>query len=366
MRSLLAFRPGPPSGEVAIKHLLRILTVFAKAGFWVLCYHYFGSEALLNVVAAWIFVLATKDLTFARVRLSNMVRPEKRRSSLVTSISLEAAILVARAVLILAISQILLSFERTVAAIVAGLILCALFWSRETLITLIRAYRVTTLPKYATFAAAASGLVAVVLFAGSGMGAVDATVGALITREAVHLIGYAVIAVIGRTTRRFRQDPAEDSDEEDDDSGATVAVIGSDGKEIRSTFKIFIGDNVVYSRWRAMQFGSRFVASGLMGPFGGAISRLFFAYRRPGDYVHKDERMPLGKLALVVVALIAMLALGAYAAARFGLLQAFGIAIAAFVLRIVALGLNILMWSRLAVFVGQDVPVPRLRRRKRD
>lgn len=354
------------SGEAALTHILRVLTIIARGSLWALSYLYFGPEALLHVAAAWLFVLGTKDLTFARVRLSNIGRREKRRMALAKSISLETAILLARAMLILSVSQLLFSFERTVAAIVSGLVLCTLFWARETLITLVRVYRVTHLPKYATFAAAASGLATVVVFANRGMSGVDATVGALITREAVQFLGYLLIAIIGGSTSRFRQVTGAGSDEEDEDSGANVAVIGSDGTEIRSTSKIFIGDNVVYSRWRALQFGSRVVAGGLMGPFGGVISRLFFAYRRPGRYVHKDRSLGTWKLVLLSFAFVLMLGLAVVVAGRFGLLHAFGIALAGFAFRLTALSANMLLWSRLSVFVGQNVPVPFARRRNRD
>lgn len=365
LRSLLAYPP--VGGREAVKHMLRVLTLIAKASFWAVCLHYFGPEALLKVAAAWFFVLGIKDLTFARVRLSNMARPEKRRTALIKSIILELAILLGRTMLILFISQLLFNFDQIVSEIVSSLMISALFWGRETLVTLARVYHVVNLSKYATFSAAVSGLAAVIVFAHAGMGAVDAVVGALITREIVQFLSCLLIAIIGGSTSRFRHIGGGDSDEEDEDSGANVPVIGSDGKEISSAFKIFIGDNVVYSRWRALQFCSRVVAAGLMGPFGGIITRLFFAYRRPSPYVHAHQSLRIRQVVLLGFAFVLMLGLAVIIAGRFGLLQAFGLAASAFAFRLAALTANVLLWSRLSVLVGQNVPVPTfMRRRTRD
>jgi hypothetical protein len=335
----------PIDAPAVAMHGVRIATATFRACFWLVCFHYFGTEALLFVAAAWTFVLAAKDLTAARVRLANMADPIKRRAAIGKSIALELGLLAVRVVIIGLIGAVLPQFNQTVAVLVTALTVCALFWARETMVTLARIYQVGPWLRYATLLSSLTGLALILLFAERDWDPVAGATTALIIREAVTFAGYAVVVLIGKLSGREARAAGSVGDEADEDETAGAApLIGADGREIRSTFKIFIADNVVYSWWRIVQFGTRLLASGLLGPFGSIGSRIFFTYRKPGAFVERKPRPPVGRMILIGGVLATLLALVAVLAQRSGLLHAVGIVAVAFVLRIVGLGLNLLLW----------------------
>lgn len=333
-------------------HAVRVSTVLAKTCFWLLCYHYFGARALLYVVAGWAFVLLARDLTFARVRLVNLMNPAKRDAALVRSVSLEGGLLVLRMALIAGVASLVAQFQPTVAAIVAGLAICPVLWSRETLVTLIRQQGVLRLMRYLVLLSSLAGLATIALMAELDQGPVCAAIAALLVREAVLLVGDVVLVALARAFPSLRAEASDDDDDDDEEGGAVVAR-HEDGRPIRSGFRVFIADNVVYSRWRAMQLASRVVANGLLGPLGAFATRLFFTYRRPGDYVHRPQRMSTLRVALVGGAVLACAALLAWLAETYGLLPAAGILAAAFAARIVAISLNLLFWRSLSDRIGR-------------
>lgn len=326
------------------RHGTRIATAIFRACFWLACFHHFGTEALLFVAAAWSFILGVKDLTFARVRLANMADPLKRRAAIAKSVGLEIGLLVLRLALVAAVGGILLAFNQTVAALVTALMVCVLFWARETMVTLARVYGVAPLLRYATLLSSLSGLVLIVLFARRGWDPVAAATSALIIREAVTFVGCGAVAASGMLSRNAREGQPKEDDEDEDEAGGALPLIGADGKEIRSTFKIFIADNVVYSWWRIVQFGTRVLAGGLLGPLGNIGTRIFFTYQRPGGFGQSKARPSPGRMVLIGGALAAAAVVVAVVAHRSGLLHAVGIVAAAFALRIVGLGLNLLLW----------------------
>ena len=341
--------------EDALKHVVRVSTIVARASFWALCFHYFGAEALLSAVAAWAFLIGAKDLTFARVRLANMARPEKRRSALTKSIALELFILALRLVVLALIAWLVRPIDAAVTAVVVGLMLCAPFWARETMATLSKVQRVNWLNRYVTLTSSLAGLGAIILFARAGLEPLRATVIALVLREAVTFFGFIAMLVLGRLGLFRDKDVTDEAEEGDDDGGMAVAVIGPDGTEIQSTFKRFLADNFVHSRWKASQLGTRIVANGLLGPFGSIVTRIVYAYRQPGPYVHDSRRMPFHRVALLAVLIGTIVVIGGYLASRSGLLDEYGIMVGAIGFRAVALVLNLLLWQRLSLLVGEDV-----------
>lgn len=357
-----------PSRQDALSFAVRVLTACAQTFFWAVCYHYFGTKAVIHVVAAWAFVSAAKDLSFARARLANMANPEKRRSALAKSVSIEALLLVLRVALIFGIGHAVARLDSSVSRIALGLIPVAIFWPRETLITLTRVYRVNGLNRYVTLLAAISGLSALILLAEWNFTPERAATGALLIREATSFFGYAIVVALGRFSGRFQaaMRPGDD-DDADDEGGGAVVVLDEQGREIRSTFKTFIADNVVHSHWRVVKFGTRVVAHGIFGPFGTVLSRLFFSYRQPGPYVHKERRVSARTVAGVVLALV-MIGVGLVVAQRFGLLKAVKVAGAGFGLRAIGLGVNTLLWRRLRSLVGTGlkVRVPKMPFRSKD
>lgn len=331
------------------KHVARLGNVLARASFWAVCFHYFGSEGFLFVAAAWMFALGVKDLTFARVRLTSLEDPAKRGRAIRRSLLTEAVLFALRLAALVAIALLLRPFNATVAALVWIMTVCPLFWVRETSTTLMRAYRVARLGTYVTLAAALGGLAAIVYFAETGMRGVDAAVGALIIREAIAFVGVTLGAVAGRLGLRVGEDDFQDEEE----GQQQFSVTGTGGEEIRSPWKLLIADNVVWSRWRLVQFASRFIASGVLGPFGNIGARLFFTYRQPGAYVHRSERISARKIALFAtlstLVLFALVALGE----RLGLLHALGITIAGFMFRLASHAANALLWRQLTPFIAK-------------
>jgi len=99
----------------AVRHSVRILTIVAKASFWALCYHYFGSKTLLYVVASWTFLLGVKDVTFVRVRLSSIKNPKKRSRGYMQSVSAELVLIALRIGAIFALSALVAPFNKNVA-----------------------------------------------------------------------------------------------------------------------------------------------------------------------------------------------------------------------------------------------------------
>lgn len=354
-----------------VKHVVRVSTIVARASFWAVCVHYFGAEVLLSAVAAWAFLIGAKDLTFARVRLANMTRPSKRRSAIAKSIALELFILVLRLLVLLLIVRILEPLDGAVSAIVAGLMLCVPFWARETMATFARVRRVKWSSRYVTLASALTGLGAVVVFAHAEVDPLTATVIALVLREAVTFFGFAAaILPVGmsvspaKAARDDEDEEDEEDEDEDDDGGKAITAIGPDGKPIRSTFKIFLADNIVHARWKISQLGTRVVAHGLLGPFGNIGTRLVYAYRRPAPYVHGAKVLPVRKMVAMGVAAAAVIAIGGYLAGGEGLLNEYGIAVGAVAFRASAVSLNLLLWQRLSGLIGSDVK-PRLGRWRR-
>ncbi len=338
----------PTSAGSLAKHVARLGNVLARASFWAVCFHYFGSEGFLFVAAGWMFMLGVKDLTFARVRLTSLEDEGRRGRAVRRSLAAEAGLLVLRLAALLAIALLLRPFSTTVAAFVWSLMICPLFWVRETSSTLMRAYRVARLGTYVTLLAGVGGLVAVVYFAETGARGVEAAIGALIVREAISFVGMTLGALAGRLGLRFGDDSFEDEEE----GRQQFSVTGTGGEEIRSPWKLLIADNVVWSRWRLVQFASRFIASGMLGPFGNIGARLFFTYRQPGAYVHRSERLSARKVALFAAGSTVMLLVLVTIGQRFGLLHALGITIAGFMFRLASHAANALFWRQLTPLIA--------------
>jgi hypothetical protein len=334
----------------ALRHGVRIATIIAKASFWAVCYHYFGTKALLYVAASWMFMLGVKDLTFARVRLSSLQNPEKRTEAFRKSVSAELVLIAIRLGAIFALSWFILPFNRNVAEVLPILAVCAGLWARETFIATSMAYGTGSLRVYVAFIAAASSIGSVITFAENNLDAIHSAIWALLIREAVMFTGYAAVALIGAFGIRLQT--VDDLDE--DEGGDAMPILAPDGREVRSAWKILIADNVVYSRWRLMHFATRFVAHGILGPFGGVATRIAFTYRKPRPYAHHSNRISVGKIVLFVVAAGVIVSAIGFFAQRAGLLQALGIVVAAFVFRLAALGMNLLIWRQLSPIVGRN------------
>ena len=131
-------------------------------------------------------------------------------------------------------------------------------------------------------------------------------------------------------------------------------MVTANGREVRSAWKVLIADNVIHSRWRMMHFATRFVAHGVLGPFGSVITRIFFTYGQPSPYKHQASRISTAKI--VGLALLATITTSTiiYLAEQAGLLKALGIVVAAFLFRLVALVLNLLFWRQLSPIVGRQ------------
>jgi len=333
----------------ALRHAVRILTIVIKTSFWAVCYHYFGSKALLYVAAGWVFALGVKDLTFARVRLSSLQNPAKRAEAFRKSVTAELGLIAVRLAAIFALSWLIFPFNRHVAAVLPILAISAGLWARETFIAASTAYGTGSLRLYVSFIAAVSSIGSVIYFAENNLDPIHSAVWALLIREAVSFFGFAAVTLLGAFGFRLK---TEGEDEEDEDGGDSVPVVGPDGREIRSTWKLLIADNVVYSRWRLMHFATRFVAHGILGPFGGVATRIAFSYRKPRPYQHHSKPISVGRIVAFVLAAGVIVAAIAFVAERAGLLQALGIVVAAFVFRLAALNMNLLFWRQLSPIVG--------------
>jgi hypothetical protein len=351
-----------------LKLVVRTATIVAKACFWLVCFHYFGSANLLFVAAAWTFILAIKDLTFMRIRLSGgFADPERFRGTLLKSVAAEAVLLALRLGLALLFLPVLRIFHATTAAMFTTLLVGMIFWSKETLIALASAFKVGRWRRYVLLLGNTGALAGIVLLAELDVGAVVAASTALVLREAIVFTGSLVIVLAGAWLDSSRRPDEEDEEEEDDDDGSVARVLDSDGNPVRSATKVLIADNYVYSRWRMVQFWTRTAAHGAFGPFGSIAARFFFTYRKPGPYRHRDARSPLGRVLLIAAGVAVAAAVLAYLAERAGVLHALGIVAAAFGLRVVAQSLNLLLWRRLSPLVGSKVKVrlPGLRHLRR-
>ena len=345
------------------RHLVRIVSALAKTGFWLAAYHYYGPKAFLYVSAAWLLALGAKDLTFWRIRLRRLHRPTQRTQALWLSIWLELGLLAVRLALTFGLSLLVGLFSPTVASVLVGLMLCTIFWSRETLNNLMRVYEVGALRIYIVMLGAIAGIGTIIACAETGRTAIVAAVAGLVVREAVQFFGMTLIVIAGRFGLRA---PGDDVDE--DEGGAEESVAVSGGREVRSTWKLLIADNIVWSRWRLIQFGTRYAATGLLGPFGGFASRMLFSYRKPGAYKHRETRLSAWKIAGMALLGATSLTVLIMVAARWGLIHALGLTLAASVFRLVAIVANTLLWRQLSPLVGMEgkipSPIPQALRRK--
>jgi len=332
----------------ALRHGVRVATIIAKASFWAVCYHYFGTKALLYVAASWMFMLGVKDLTFARVRLSSLRNPEKRADAFRKSVAVELVLIAIRLAAIFALSWLIFPFNRNVAAVLPILAVCAGLWARETFIATSMAYGTASLRIYVAFIAVVSCIGCVIYFAENNLDPIHSAIWALVIREAVSFFGFATVALLGTFGVRLQRI----DDEDDEDGGDSAPIVALDGREVRSAWKLLIADNVIYSRWRLMHFATRFVAHGILGPFGGVATRIAFAYRKPRPYSHHSKRISVRRIVLFVVAGGVIVSAMAYFAERAGLLHALGVVVAAFVFRLAGLGMNLLFWRQLSPMVG--------------
>jgi hypothetical protein len=244
-----------------------------------------------------------------------------------------------------------------------------IFWSKETLIALASAFGVARWRRYVLLLGNSGALAAIVLLAEFEVGAVVAASTALVLREAIVFTGSLAIVLAGAWLGSSRQEGDGDDEEDDEDDGSVARVLDADGRPVTSATKVLIADNYVYSRWRMVQFWTRTAAHGAFGPFGSIAARFFFTYRKPGPYQHRDQRLPIGRIALIACGVAVAAAVLVYISERAGVLHAVGIVAVAFGLRVVAQSLNLLLWRRLSPLVGSKVKlrVPGLRhlRRKR-
>ena len=336
------------SAASALRHSVRILTIVAKASFWALCYHYFGSKTLLYVVASWTFLLGVKDLTFARVRLSSIKNPLKRRRGYVQSVSAELVLIALRLGAIFALARLVEPFNQDVAATIPILAIAAGFWARETMITIANAFHIGSLRIYVALVASLAALASIIYFAENNLDPIHSAIWAMLVREGLTFFGFALVALLGCMGLRTK---AEADDDDDEDGGEAMPIVAPDGREIRAAWKVLIADNVIYSRWRIMHFATRFVAHGVLGPFGGIVARIFFTYRKPKPYAHQ-ERLPVGKIIAVTLVAAVVVSAIVVVAEKAGLLHAVGIAAAAFLFRVAAMSSNFLIWRQLSPIVG--------------
>jgi len=336
------------SAASALRHSVRILTIVAKASFWALCYHYFGSKTLLYVVASWTFLLGVKDLTFARVRLSSIKNPLKRRRGYVQSVSAELVLIALRLGAIFALARLVEPFNLDVAATIPILAIAAGFWARETMITIANAFHIGSLRIYVALVASLAALASIIYFAENNLDPIHSAIWAMLVREGLTFFGFALVALLGCMGLRTK---AEADDDDDEDGGEAMPIVAPDGREIRAAWKVLIADNVIYSRWRIMHFATRFVAHGVLGPFGGIVARIFFTYRKPKPYAHQ-ERLPVGKIIAVTLVAAVVVSAIVVVAEKAGLLHAVGIAAAAFLFRVAAMSSNFLIWRQLSPIVG--------------
>ena len=333
----------------AMRHSVRILTIVAKASFWALCYHYFGSKTLLYVVASWTFLLGVKDLTFVRVRLSSIKNPKKRSRGYVQSVSAELVLIALRIGAIFALSALVAPFNKNVAATIPMLAIVAGFWARETTITTANAFHAGSLRIYVAMVAAFAALGSIIYFAENNLDPIHSAIWAMMVREGLTFFGFALVALLGCIGVRTK---GEADDDDDEDGGEAMPIVAPDGRAVRAAWKVLIADNVIYSRWRIMHFATRFLAHGVAGPFGGIVARIFFTYRKPKPYEHHTSRLPVGKIVAVAVAAAIVIAAIVVVAEKAGLLHAVGIAAAAFLFRVVAMSFNLLVWRQLSPIVG--------------
>lgn len=301
------------------------------------------------------FALGVKDLTFARVRMANLRDPARRAREWRKSVTTELGLMALRLAAFTGLAIILVPFDRNVAAIVSVMAVCAGLWTRETFISTATAFRTGGWRIYVSFIAAAGAIGSVIYFAENNLDAVHSAIWALLIRESVTFFGYAGVAFLGAIGVQPPKKAAVpiDEEDEDEDGGAAASIVGTDGREIRSAWKLLIADNVIYSRWRMMHFATRFVAHGILGPFGSVVTRIAFAYGKPRPYRHHESRISAGKIVGLSLAAAITISTTIYLAQRAGLLEAVGIVVAAFLFRLVALTLNLLFWRQLSPIVGR-------------
>ena len=336
----------------AFRHSIRILTILAKASFWAICFHYFGTKALLYVVASWTFLLGAKDITFVRVRLSSLRDPAKSKMAFAKSVATELTLIALRLAVLFVLAMIVAPFNEVVAAVIPMMAICAGFWARETFIATAAMHRTGGLRAYVSFFASFAALAAIVFFAENGFDPILSAIWALLIREGLTFFGFALVALMG-CFGIGAKGGIEDID--DEDGGDVAAVIAPDGTAVRSAWKLLIADNVIYSRWRMMHFATRLVASGIAGPFGGVVTRIAFTYRKPKPYRHHGKRISVLKIVGYGLAAAIMISIVIYFGEKWGLLHVIGIAAFAFLFRVAALTINLLTWRQLSPLVGAPV-----------
>lgn len=341
----------------AFRHSVRILTILAKASFWAVCFHYFGTKALLYVVASWTFLLGVKDITFVRVRLSSLKDPAKSGMAFAKSAAAELTLITVRLAALFGLAMIVAPFNKVVAAVIPMMAICAGFWARETFIATAAMHRTGGHRAYVSFVASFAALGSIIYFAENGLDAIHSAIWALLIREGLTFLGFALVALMG-CFGIGAKGGIEDVD--DEDGGDVATVVSPDGSPVRSAWKLLIADNVIYSKWRMMHFATRLLANGIAGPFGGIATRIAFTYRKPKPYRHHQKRISTVKIVGYGLIAVGLVSAVIYFGERWGLLHAIGIVVAAFLFRVTALTLNLLFWRQLSPRVGAVQSTKRL------
>jgi hypothetical protein len=340
------------------KHFIRIGTILATTSFWLVCAHYFGAKAAFYTGAAWAFALGIKDFTYMRVRLKSADKAERRGKALKTIFLIELLLLLLRMGLMTGLTAILRVYSAQTAIALSGMIAVCFLWMREMFTVMMRAYGVRSLAGYISLTRALTGLVTLIVLAEWNWSAPQAAAGALLTREAVTFVGQALAVFAGKLGLRTKGEAFDDEDGVEQD-----VIESTDNRTITSQWSLLLADNLVWSRWRWMQFATRNIASGIFGPFGTIGARMLFAYRRPGKYVHGGKRISIiGILAFAIPGMATMIGIYVFAH-HHRALTALGITLAGFGFRLFALSLNALFWQQMAKLIGVKIDIRRITRK---
>jgi hypothetical protein len=333
------------------RNAIRLTTVLASAGFWVLVVILFGPKAALIGGAAWIFSYALRDLFTLRVRIG--VDDAGAMGAWARPLAADVAATTLRLGALFALQQALVAVSAEGAAIAASLsvmVFVILGWAREWLLSVAVRAGVGGATASASFLRNLAGLAALGLFSTQGFEPVSAIPAALAIREGVAIVVIFGCIVLARLTGLRLSDGFDDEDGVD-----AIEAIVPPGMAQPSRWRQLCIDNLVWARWRWLQFTSRQVAGGVFGPIGNLVMRIGFAFRTPAPYRerHKSRFGMWRKLMSWGGTALSIAVLG-WLAHRFDLLPAFGLLGLAYVARFAGLSANYGFWS-LLVRTGRAV-----------
>jgi hypothetical protein len=338
-RQLLAIRNWRP--RLRARHGIRVAIVLTAASFWAVAVLLYGPKRSLFAASAWFVALAIKDATNIRVRGPSEQLHGWTRWRWPLAVDFGIAALRGALVLLAAYGYSQLHEGQPVAHALVTLSWAVLLWPRETVLRVAVRSGVGGATTAASLIRNLVGLSTMALLRWRGYDSGVAVSAALLAREAVAVLVLWIAILFSRTHGlRLRRGF-------DDEDGVDMIAVATTPDRTVSPLRGFILDNFAWSRWRMVQYFSRQMAGGVLGPVGNLAVRIGWVFKTPKQATDLPTEGAGLKRVLAISGTLVGFAILAAVAAYYGMLPALKLAGIAYVARFVALGVNYAAWAGL-------------------